>query len=179
MTSSRIISEKFTAFDTWPFGTRRLCIPCAWAYTRRPTTQQTTLITADNVTEYPDTTQLAPILMKGPLPNTSAAIVPTAKHRHLLPTAQWGHLATEGIVVRWDAPAAQRLADLSWLRTAIGATWPQLKRPAPPPRLLTSQPADRWAPLLTAWERLQPWRRLPPLWIAVDVLTATPTPPHA
>ena len=84
----------------------------------------------------------------------------------LLPTAEWGRLATDGLVVRWDAGVASRLADHAWLRTMVAATWPQLSRSAPPPRLLTAQPADRWPRILAAWSQLQPWRSVPPLWAA-------------
>ena len=67
---------------------------------------------------------------------------PTARRRRILPTAEWGHLATDGLVVPWDAAAAARLADLAWLRTTVAATWPQLSRSAPPSRT-ADRPADR------------------------------------
>jgi hypothetical protein len=174
VTSSRIISERFTAFDAWPYGSRRLCVACAWAYSRQPTTQPALLITTTEVTEYADGAGLATMLTAGALPNTHAVILPTTRRRHILPTAQWGHLATDGLVVRWDATAASRLADLAWLRTEMGATWPQLSRPAPPPRLLRAQPADRWAQILAAWSHLQPLRSAPPLWAATRILTNSP-----
>ena len=164
MTSARIISEKFTGFDGWPFGSRRLCVPCAWAYTRQPTTQPALLITATTVTEYSSGAALADVLTDGPLSSTQAVVLPTARRRHILPTAQWGHLATDGLVVPWDAAAAARLTDLVWLRSTVGATWPQLSRPAPPSRLLRAQPAEHWPRILTAWTELQTWRIAPPLW---------------
>ena len=171
MTSARIISEKFTGFDGWPFGSRRLCVPCAWAYTRQPTTQPALLITATTVTEYSSGAALADVLTDGPLSSTQAVVLPTARRRHILPTAQWGHLATDGLVVPWDAAAAARLTDLAWLRTTVGATWPQLSRPAPPSRLLRAQPAEHWPRILTAWTALQTWRIAPPLWATARSLT--------
>ena len=176
VTSARVISEKFTGFDAWPFGSRRLCVPCAWAYSRQPTTQPILLITTTTVTQYADGAALADALIGGPLPSSQAVVLPTARRRHILPTAEWGHLATDGLVVPWDAAAAARLADLAWLRTAVGATWPQLSRPAPPSRLLTTQPAERWPRILAAWMALRTWRTVPPLWAAARVLTNTPTP---
>ena len=88
VTSARIISEKFTGFDGWPFGSRRLCVPCAWAYTRQPTTQPALLITATTVTEYSSGAALADVLTDGPLSSTQAVVLPTAHRRHILPTAQ-------------------------------------------------------------------------------------------
>ena len=171
VTSSRIISEKFTGFDAWPFGARRLCVACAWAYSHPPTAQPTLLITTTSLNEYSPSADLTPILTAGPLPNTHAAMVPTMRRRHILPTTQWGHLATDGLVVAWDAAAAQRLSDLQWLRITVGATWPQLGDPVPPAQLLTNQPTDRWPAILRAWAAIQPWRTIPPLWSAGRTLT--------
>lgn len=177
VTSARIISEKFTGFDAWPFGSRRLCVPCAWAYNRQPTIQPSLLITDTAVSEHSSGAALADVLAAGPLSGTQAVVLPTARRRHILPTAQWGHLATDGLVVPWDATAATRLRDLAWLRTIVGASWPQLSRPAPPPRLLRAQSAEQWPRVLTAWTALQTWRTVPPLWAAARVLTNHPAPP--
>lgn len=177
MTSSRIISEKFTGFDAWPFGSRRLCVACAWAYSHQPTTQPSMLITTTAVTEYTTATALAAILAPGPLSPSQAVIVPTARRRHILPTADWGHLATDGLVVAWDGPAATRLTDLIWLRHDVGATWPQLKHSAPPSRLVRTQAAGDWSRILTAWTGLQPWRTVPPMWAAARILTNHNNPP--
>lgn len=171
VTSARIISEKFTGFDAWPFGSRRLCVSCAWAYDRQPTSQPSLLITTTTVTEYPAGAALGGVLAAGPLAMSQAVVLPTARRRHILPTAEWAHLATDGLVVAWDAAAAQRLTDLAWLRATVGATWPQLSRSAPPSKLLSAQPSDQWPRILTAWPALQPWRRVPPLWAAARVLT--------
>ena len=175
VTSARIISEKFTGFDAWPFGSRRLCVPCAWAYSRQPTTQPALLITATTVTEYFAGAALGEVLAVGPLSTSQAVVLPTARRRHILPTARWGHLATDGLVVPWETAAAARLTDLAWLRTTVGATWPQLSSLSPPSRLLSTQPADHWPHILDAWTSLQAWRTVPPLWAAARVLTT----PHA
>lgn len=192
--SSRIISELFTGFDTWPFGSRRLCGPCAWAYSRAPRAVPAMLIETDAVTEYRDLGALAAVLAAGPLPATRATVVPTLRRRHILSTAQWGQLATEGIVIAWNAPAASRLADLMMLRpnvTAwvqsrsstplppprlVSATTAVLRRPAPPAMLLASQPRSGWPQFLTAWTALQPWRTVTPLWRAAHVLSQADTP---
>lgn len=172
--SSRIITEKFTGFDAWPFGTRRLCVACAWAYSHLPTAQPNMLITTTAVIRYTNVADLAAMLAAAALPDTHAVMVPTAGRRHILPTMQWGHLATDGLVIAWGAESARRLTGLAWLRTTVGATWPQLGNPAPPARLLTRQPSDHWARLVQAWASLQPWRTVPPLWAAARLLTNRP-----
>lgn len=179
ITSSRIISEKFTGFDAWPFGTRRLCVACAWAYSGQPREQTALLITTTTLTKYSNGAELAPILTAGALPTTHAAVVPSSRRRHILPITEWGHLATDGLAIAWDTTAAQRLTDLAWLRTTVGATWPKLADPVPPARLLAAQPADQWSRIVAAWASLQPWRTVPTLWDAVRILTNTVPPPSA
>lgn len=169
--SSQIISQEFTGLDGWPFGSRRLCVPCAWAYSHKLSTAPSLLITTATVDEYSKGTDLLAVLLAGPLPTSAAVVFPTSRRRHILPAAKWGHLAVDGLVLRWDARAAERLRDVAWLRGEIGATWPQLGQPAPPARLLTSRPSDQWAPIMRAWEQLADWRSVPPLWDAARILT--------
>ena len=170
--SSRIISNRFTDFDTWPYGSRRLCAACAWAYSRRPTAQPAMLITANTVTECSTLASIAELLATGALSETEAVVLPTTRRRHILPTAQWAHLATDGLVVRWDDAAAARLRSIQMLRRDLDATWPQLSNAAPPAKALKAQPPQTWSAVLSAWSELQPWRRIPPLWACARLLSA-------
>lgn len=178
--SSRIVSEFFTGFEAWPYGSRRLCVPCTWGYTNRPADAKPLLITTDTVTEYSDASHLCEVLTAGALPANSAVVVPAfnklRRRHHILPTTQWAHLATDTLLFPWDTGAAQRLADLAWLRHSVGASWSQLQRAAPEPKLITTRPHQSWPRILTAWTQLQPWRRIPPLWDAARSLTAPPKP---
>ncbi|GAB1814325.1 hypothetical protein MUNTM_33640 [Mycobacterium sp. MUNTM1] len=190
--SSRIVSDRFTGFDAWPFGSHWLCTPCAWAYSRPPRTVPAMLISTTTVTEYPDRAGLASVLTAGALPDTHAVLLPASHQRHILPTAQWGHLATDGLVVPWGADAATRLAHLIMLRPIV-TDWVRsnsrtlrqlakqvdsvLHRQTPPFPLLTAQPRARWPHLLAAWTALQPWRTVPPLWTATQFLAAAAATP--
>jgi hypothetical protein len=191
VTSSRIVSELFTGFDAWPFGSRRLCVACAWAYSRPPRTVPAMLITTATVTEYPDRAGLDSVLTAGALPDTQAVLLPASHQRHILPSAQWGHLATDGLVIPWGADAAARLTDLIMLRPIV-TDWVRahsptlrqlakqvdqvLQRQTPPFPLLTAQPRESWPRFLAAWTALQPWRTIPPLWTATQFLAAAAAP---
>lgn len=173
VTSSRIISEKFTAFDSWNFGMRRLCVPCAWAYSRSPTSQPGMLITEGAVKEYRGArgaAELGVVMAGGALAADRAAVIPTTMRRHILPTAQWGHVATDGFVAPWDDDAVARLRDLAWLRS-LGASWPQLCGSAPPYQLMSAQPSSQWRRIFDAWERLEEWRAVSPMWSIGRLLT--------
>lgn len=175
--SSRIVSERFTGFDAWPFGSRRLCTPCAWAYSHAPTAQPILLITADAATEFSQANELADLLARGALAFTHAVCLPVAKRRHVLPTTEWGNLATDALSIPWDATCASLLADLIWLRTHLGATWPQLQLSAPPAALLTAHSASDWPRIIDAWGRLPQWRTIPALWAAARALSSPPSSP--
>lgn len=189
VTVTRIVSEKFSGFDAWPFGFRRLCVPCAWAYSRPPRSVPAMLITRDAVTEHPKGVGMAAVLTAGALPDTHAVVLPTAHTRHVLATAEWGHLATDGLVTSWDAAAAARLTALATVRPAVTA-WAyahadpddngrkiavaidrMLLREMPPYPVLVTQPRDTWQRFIAAWALLQPWRSIPPLWVAAKILT--------
>ncbi|WP_237112557.1 hypothetical protein [Mycobacteroides abscessus] len=193
--SSRIISEFFTGFEDWPYGLRRLCVPCAWAHSHPPAAGKPLVITTDSVTKYSAAYELTAILSAGPLPVDHSVIVPSPdpfRRRHILPAAQWGHLVTDGLLMHWDAMCAHRLTDVQqlrrltaqWLhgitdpgtRRSLGSSWSQLCRPTPHPDLLTSQPASDWDSILRAWTTLQPWRHLPPIWVLARSLTDPPQP---
>jgi hypothetical protein len=177
--SSRIISNRFTDFDTWPYGSRRLCSACAWAYSRRPTAQPAMLITINGVTEYSTNAPIGELLATDALADTAAVVLPTSRRRHILPTAQWAHLATDGLVVRWDDSAARRLRSIRMLRLNLNVTWPQLSNPAPPAKALKAQPPQSWPTVLAAWSDVQPWRHIPALWACARLLSSpasdTPT----
>ncbi len=194
VTSSRIISESFTGFEDWPFGSRRLCVPCAWAYSRPPRAIPAMVITTTTVTEHRRGVGLATLLTAGALPNDHAVILPTTSRRHLLAAAEWGHLTTDGLTTTWDSAAASRLTDLATLRPLV-ATWVRsiatpewtgrqialhidrtLLRDMPPYPLLATQSRDSWPRFLAAWTALQPWRTLAPLWLAARFLVTAAVP---
>src|SRR5690625_2368666 len=74
--SSRIVSESFTGFDAWPYGTRKLCTPCAWAYDRQPTKQPALFITTADTAQYRDGSALGDLLAGRGLAATEAVVVP-------------------------------------------------------------------------------------------------------
>lgn len=148
-------------------------------------------ITTAAFTEYPLGSGLAPLLAAAGLPNTHAVVLPTSRRRHILATAEWGHVATDGLVFAWDDTAAARLSAFIRIRPAVTA-WVRstaadstegwrisreidrtLHRPMPPYPLLAAQPQKQWSQFLADWEALQSWRSVAPLWAAARVLTTS------
>lgn len=151
------------------------------------------VITTTAVTECPKPASLFSVLSDGALPITHAVIVPSSHRKHILATAEWGHLATDGLVTRWDCAAACRLVDLAFVRSAASTWVRELAKthpmnghqivsrvedtvvlPVPPYPLLTAQPRESWPRLMAAWTALQPWRSIPPLWAALRSITRAP-----
>lgn len=149
------------------------------------------MITAGSVTEHPKGIGLAALLAAGGLPNTHAVVLPASRRRHILATAEWGHLATDGLVTAWDDAAAARLAALVRIRPAVTA-WVNstatesmngwhiardidrtLMRPMPPYPLLATLPPDQWSQFVADWTALQAWRSITPLWAAAKILTTS------
>ncbi|WP_238407199.1 MULTISPECIES: hypothetical protein [unclassified Mycolicibacterium] len=137
------------------------------------------LISNTQISEFPDGSGLFEAL-RSPLPHDLAAVIPIRrlrKRRHVLPTAQWAHLAMDKLVLPWDRAAASRLVDLQWIRTVTSAGFRQLTRPAPPVRFVTSLPPDQWDRMIEAWTNLQNWRDNPTVWAAVyEISGPAPTP---
>lgn len=171
MASRLVVSVKFTAFADWPYGAERLCPVCAWAYSRPPAKQPAVHITRCGAVEFADRAALVEILRVKSLSTDDAVVLPTVRHRHVLATAEWGNLAVDGLVARWDDSAAELLEDLIWLRGHAGASWVQLQQPVPPIEVLRRQSGDLWTRILQAWAQLAKWRTTPPLWAAMKILT--------
>lgn len=176
-----VVSRKFTDAQSWVFGGDRLCEACGWAYATPATRREVFLV--DGAPSPQRTvvarTDLGDRLAAAPLSTTQVAVVPVRGRRHILPTAQWGHVCTDDTMLRWDAGAVERFAAMRWLRAEIGAGARALRAPQPPIALLRGSAGDRWATIIARWEALQVWRIAGGCWWDAAIALSTPAPVDA
>lgn len=174
VSSRRIISEQFTGYDSWPFGLRRLCVPCAWAYNvLAPRDRVVWTITPTRTVAHDRATELLPLLSAGRLPGNTAVVLSVQRNHFVLPHAAWGRLTVDRLTVDWTAHHAYLLGRVAWLR-ALGFSWVQLGEQLPPAGGLRRHPPARWVEIGDAWQQLRPWRGLPAMWAAARTVTAAP-----
>ncbi len=169
-----VVSRKFTAADTWAYGGHMLCAACAWSYTTarlrrsvyRIDQHPPSLVDVDRAT-------LGKRLASTPLPTASAVVIPVRGRRHILPTAQWGHVCTDDTQLRWDDDAVTLMRTLRRLRTRIRAR--ALHESVPPLAALratasTTEHRDLWRD----WQSLDPWRARNDSWWDAAIALSTP-----
>lgn len=170
--SAEIISENFTGFDAWPYGLRRLCVPCAWAYSSAPPTARTILtITRDRTTQHRSPAAIGKRLRDGPLAGDAAIVLSVERNFHVLPHSQWGRVTFDRFTTDWDENAAHLLRRVRWLRS-VGCGPKQLLSPQPPQPFLRSLPVGSWLEVDQAWQELKSWRATPVFLFAAWNLTA-------
>lgn len=172
VSSRRIISEQFTGYEDWPYGLRRLCTPCAWAYAYAAPKARTVLtIGRDRVTRHRSAVPLARRLRTGPL-EPETAIVISGGQRYTVPHAAWGQVTGDRVRVTWTARQAEVLRAVSALR-AMGFSWPAVTKLGQPPRdVLLTRPVEQWPAIVELWQQVAPWRALPGMWSVARSLLA-------
>lgn len=172
-TTSRVVSDRFTGWDSWadPSGTG-LCPACAWAY-REPQLRKSSIVVRRDPPgiEFVDLTGLRKALA-APVP-AGVAVVATLNvgRKHVLPSAEFGRVCVDGVVISWSDEDVKRLAIMEELRRA-GVSYLALAEPAPPWKVIAALPAAGRARLLELWDRLDPWRQARP-WFDLGVSATT------
>lgn len=172
-TASRVVSDRFTGWDTWanPSGTG-LCPACAWAY-REPELRKSSSVVRREPPgiEFVDFTGLRQVL-DAPVPSGVAVVVTLSVGRkHVLPSAVFGRVCVDGLVISWSGEDVERLAAMEALRLA-GVSYLALAEPAPPWKVIAATPAAERGRLLTLWALLDPWRQARP-WFDLGVTATT------
>ena len=172
-TTSRVVSDRFTGWDSWadPSGTG-LCPACAWAYREPQLRKSSSVVRRDPPgIEFVDLTGLRKALA-APVP-AGVAVVATLNvgRKHVLPSAEFGRVCVDGVVISWSDEDVKRLAIMEELRRA-GVSYLALAEPAPPWKVIAALPAAGRARLLELWDRLDPWRQARP-WFDLGVSATT------
>lgn len=172
-TASRVVSDRFTGYDTWAdpsgFG---LCPSCAWAYRDRRLRSSAHVVEREpSSLRFVDYAQLREVLRWPLAPNTAVVVLLGAARKHALPSARFGHVCVDGVLVSWSAADVDRLAAMEKLRRS-GVSYLALGERTPPWDVISkSSPADRQR-LLELWPRLDPWREARP-WFDLGVTATT------
>lgn len=169
----RVVSRKFTDADCWPYGSDWLCVVCAWAYTTPALRRSVYRVHQQPAEQVPRRRcELGAELAVGALAAETTVVLPVRGRRHILPTAQWGHVCTDDVCVRWDETAAALLRTLRWLRTQPGVRARDLESSTPPIQVLRAAGGERIT-VWKRWELLEPWREQSDTWWDAAIALST------
>lgn len=170
-----VISKVFTGFDTWQRpGGAGLCAACSWAYRAPDLRSAIHLVTRQPIScQQVDRRTAAAVLSRALEPRTALIVPQRPGRKHLLPTAQWGHITTDSGSLPWGRREAGLLELVHQLR-ADGFGTRMLENPTPPFHQLQRIPKQRWQSVLFAWRSLDPWRVPDSLWLPLALHLTTP-----
>lgn len=158
----RVVSGNYADWDRLPgwaaAGPLVWCAPCAWGHRHVPLRTRPHHITPTSCQEL-DAAGLFGVLA-APLRADQVVIVPISHHKHLVPFAAWGTVATDDLTLAWTEDDSWCLVVLRWLR-GLGFGEAALRQPTPPLDTARIAPG-RAGRILAAWTELDPWRRQPP-----------------
>ena len=167
---TKCVSKKFTALDDWvnPTG-RRLCAACAWAFQTPELRSQPHRLSQNGDLAALTASEICDDLLDGPLPSTTALIVPIRRGRkHLVQYAQWGHIATDHGALTWSLSDAARLEALCRLRKD-GFTASMLTHTAPPYTVMRDHNPNHWPAIGSDWDTITPWHSTPWMDLAIHI----------
>lgn len=175
--TGQVVSAKFTGYSDWVGPpTSGVCRDCAWALHTKDLRRHPLLVRHTPPSVAQASREDLATLLAGPLPVEVSVTVPLRPGRkHLLPSAQWGHVTTDDATLRWGPGDAARLHAIQRLRrcgfggrmlSAPAPAWPVLRRLGPRAR----------AEAVTDWARLDPWRAAVP-WMRLGLHVTVPSSP--
>ena len=164
-----VVSRVFTAFDGWADpGGPTVCPTCAWGYREPALRSGAHLVTASG----PGLKRVTPAgilsILAAPLPGGAALVVPLRPGRkHLFPTAGWGRVTLDDLLLPWSAADCGRLEATTRLRDdGFGSRMLAAAAPAWP--VLRKLPRGQWPRVLADWAALTPWRQRRP-WLDLAI----------
>lgn len=155
------VSANFTGWDELSRDADAVCLACAWAFTE-PTVRTRPVLVDAGGAGLADWGQVAAVLAS-PLGPAQALTVPLRGRKHLLPTAPWGAVSSDGGVFTWWAREARLFVAVRDL-TAAGVGEDVLLSGAVPTTAVAADPE-----LLDAWSLVREWRGAPQLKVCAHV----------
>lgn len=148
-----VVSHNFTGWDDIDPSADGLCAACAWALTD-PALRTTPLIITRDMAAFATRDQLI-ALLGAPLSVSTAITYPLTGRKHLLPSAEWGAVATDTGVLPWELHESD-FFQITLALGRLGASTYELRQVAPPLHLMT-----RGIDLTDMWEAMRRWSSAP------------------
>lgn len=149
-----ILSSNFTGWDQVNPSSQGLCAACAWSFTE-PLLRTTPIVITRTSADWSSAEDLLKILVK-PLPAGVAISMPIRGQKHLLPSAEWGCVISDGGVLPWGGGPAALLSTMLRARKA-GATKSDFDNESPSAEVIVAAGtvSFEW------WQTLKRWRGSP------------------
>jgi hypothetical protein len=132
---------------------RFLCAPCAWALKATDLRYKTSIVTSDPTLSHPSQADLQQVLLRGPLPSTTAVMVPVSGKKAIILSAKWGMVASDFGGLYWQASHSAALKNLLRLR-ALGFRESGFVEPFPPMVTLMGLPKAERMEAQQLWQAL-------------------------
>lgn len=132
---------------------RFLCVPCAWALKESDLRYKSSIITTTPSLNHPTQTEIQQVLLRGPLSNTTAVMVPVSGKKAIILSAKWGMVASDFGAMHWQASHSAALKNILRLR-ALGFRESGLVEPYPPMVTLMGLPRDERLEAQQLWQAL-------------------------
>lgn len=97
-------------------GGRFLCAPCGWALRESDLRYKASIITSEPSLAYPGQLELQQILLNGPVPSTTAVMVPVSGKKAIILSAKFGMLSSDFGSLYWQPGHSAALKSILRLR---------------------------------------------------------------
>lgn len=167
-----VVSKNFTDFDLWQLPSAAgVCVPCAWAYTERSLRTQPYEVSRAPSMQALSLRDVVEVLRRPLDPDVALSVPLRPGRKHLLPSAQWGHVQIDDVSLTWTRDDAARLAAVEQL-TACGVRVHQLTDPAPRWTVLAPLTRADRLEVVRQWRQLDIWRRRQRPWLQLAIVLA-------
>lgn len=155
--AASVLTSQFGSWDDVvpdPRGGRWLCKACAWCYRATDLRRAPAVITQKPAAMSKPVNRTLRATLAGPIPSTTAVIIPLTGKRIVAPRARWGHVTTDFGPMIWRPPHHQMLTAVLRLRE-LGVGEKALADAAPPWGALRDLTSDEQEEARQLWGTLR------------------------
>lgn len=157
--AQKIFTRRFGSWDSIATSSdankRFICLPCGWAWRSKELMHISTIINRETLDVIHPTGERLREFLAGPIPETTAVLVPTSGKKALAGLAQWGRLTTDSGPQMWRPRHHRALTALIRLK-ALGFSERDLAETHPPFVVRQTLDAADWATVDQLWAVIAP-----------------------